>query len=328
MDLSFFEKKSVHYVYYPSQRDLNSDPLVVWFTGGPGCSSLLANFHEIGPFTFPLGKKTLKFNEHAWNKEANLLFLEMPVGVGFSETDDKETTITDAIFAKDALYAMGLFYSRFPALKKSELYLSGHGYAAVYIGYLAQLINEENSYEKTFSEKINLKGLLLGNPCVKPDECYASGSEKQSSYHYEFLYHRAFYSNRDYSDYIRDCLFDYNSVPCYNRRVKMDELFNNTRSSPYNIYSKCWRGKNDTRPNYVNTGCEDIAGIENYLNDPIVRDNWNIRDGAPEWLPCNNRVFHEYHGDAKNIYWMMPDLIKSGLRIVMCVLCSGFTQGT
>lgn len=56
------------------------------------------------------------------------------------------------------------------------MYLSGHGYASVYIGHLSQRIIEENTYETTYADKINLKGLLLGNPCVKPDECYASGS--------------------------------------------------------------------------------------------------------------------------------------------------------
>ena len=94
----------------------------------------------------------------------------------------------------------------------------------------------------------------------------------------------------------------------------MDELFDNCTTSPYNIYDKCWRGKNDTG-NYVNTGCEDEAGIMNYLNDPTVKQNWNIRSDK-EWLPCNKKVFHEYHGDSKNMYYMLSDLIKNQLRIV------------
>jgi len=43
-----------------------------------------------------------------------------------------------------------------------------------------------------YYDKLNIKGVLLGNPCMKKDECYASGSEVSSYYHYEFLAKRAY----------------------------------------------------------------------------------------------------------------------------------------
>lgn len=54
--------KNIHYAFFPSLRDQTKDPLVLWLTGGPGCSSLMACFHENGPFTFEPLKKTLKIN--------------------------------------------------------------------------------------------------------------------------------------------------------------------------------------------------------------------------------------------------------------------------
>lgn len=75
----------MHYVFFESQSDVSKDPLVLWLTGGPGCSSLLACFQENGPFIFPPGKHTFVINENAWNRKANLLYLEAPAGVGFSE---------------------------------------------------------------------------------------------------------------------------------------------------------------------------------------------------------------------------------------------------
>jgi len=45
----------------------------------------------------------------------------------------------------------------------------------------------------------------------------------------------------------------------------------------YNIYDKCYKSKtNSSRLGYVNTGCEDEAGLLTYLNDPHVKQNWNI----------------------------------------------------
>lgn len=36
--------KHLHYVFISSKSDPKNDPVVIWFNGGPGCSSLLALF--------------------------------------------------------------------------------------------------------------------------------------------------------------------------------------------------------------------------------------------------------------------------------------------
>lgn len=85
--------KHIHYVFFPSQGDISNDPLLLWFSGSPGCSGLLACFHENGPFIFYPGKLTFNLNENSWNKKANLLFMDLPAGTGFSEGSNK--TVTD-----------------------------------------------------------------------------------------------------------------------------------------------------------------------------------------------------------------------------------------
>ena len=47
--------KKLHYVFIASLDDPQNDPVVVWFNGGPGCSSLLALFQEHGPFVIDDG---------------------------------------------------------------------------------------------------------------------------------------------------------------------------------------------------------------------------------------------------------------------------------
>jgi hypothetical protein len=34
--------KKIHYILAESKKDRTKDPLIVWFNGGPGCSSMLA----------------------------------------------------------------------------------------------------------------------------------------------------------------------------------------------------------------------------------------------------------------------------------------------
>lgn len=81
----------------------------------------------------------------------------------------------------------------------------------------------------------------------------------------------------------------------------------------YNLYDKCYKTKNTTGLKYVNTGCEDDAGITNFLNDPSVKKNWNFLENK-EWTPCNTTVFEEYRS-GQNSFHLLPDLIKNKLRI-------------
>ena len=72
------------YWYHEAVADPKSKPLLLWLNGGPGCSSLGGMFTELGPF---IVQKTLNvtFNPYSFNKVANVLFLEQPAGVGFSD---------------------------------------------------------------------------------------------------------------------------------------------------------------------------------------------------------------------------------------------------
>ncbi|KAI5335183.1 hypothetical protein L3X38_025316 [Prunus dulcis] len=82
------QQRSLFYYFVEAETDPASKPLVLWFNGGPGCSSVgIGAFGEHGPFK-PSGDILLK-NDFNWNREANMLYLESPAGVGFSYSANK-----------------------------------------------------------------------------------------------------------------------------------------------------------------------------------------------------------------------------------------------
>jgi len=49
--------KALHYVAALSKQDWTKDPVIVWFNGGPGCSSMLGWTQEHGPYVVEDGDK-------------------------------------------------------------------------------------------------------------------------------------------------------------------------------------------------------------------------------------------------------------------------------
>jgi cathepsin A (carboxypeptidase C) len=72
------------YWLFNSRNEPSTDPLVMWLTGGPGCSSELAIFYENGPFSIN-DDLSLKVNQYSWNNVSNVLFVDNPIGTGFSK---------------------------------------------------------------------------------------------------------------------------------------------------------------------------------------------------------------------------------------------------
>jgi len=83
--LNISSGKALHYVFVGSVSPQNTtDPIIVWFNGGPGCSSMEGLFAENGPYVFDDGEDVIKPNPYPWNTRAHLLYIESPAGVGYS----------------------------------------------------------------------------------------------------------------------------------------------------------------------------------------------------------------------------------------------------
>ena len=74
------------YWWFPSRRSRTNDPLIIWYSGGPSCGDEIALFLENGPFKFDMKTSKLSHNPLSWNNQANLLYIDQPLGTGFSQT--------------------------------------------------------------------------------------------------------------------------------------------------------------------------------------------------------------------------------------------------
>ncbi|GMT13861.1 hypothetical protein PFISCL1PPCAC_5158, partial [Pristionchus fissidentatus] len=143
--------------------DPSSAPLIIWFQGGPGGSSLHGLFTENGPYRVTEEGNVLTFNEFSWNQYANVLYLESPAGVGFSSNADGTLTLNDLAAAELNFNAIKDFLTRVHSRYSTRVfYLSGQSYAGAYVPFLARrILNGISSGELS---NANFNGFAIGNP--------------------------------------------------------------------------------------------------------------------------------------------------------------------
>lgn len=153
-------KKHFFYWFFESRNDPKNDPVILWLNGGPGCSSATGLFFELGPSSV---NATLQpsFNPYSWNNNASVIFLDQPVGVGYSYTEGEDITSTAAA-AKDVFIFLELFFQKFPQFIKNKFHIAGESYAGHYIPLFASEIinNADRSFE--------LASVLIGNGITDP----------------------------------------------------------------------------------------------------------------------------------------------------------------
>ncbi|KAJ6778879.1 CARBOXYPEPTIDASE [Salix koriyanagi] len=113
---------------------------------------------SMAPFR-PSDGGSLVRNDYSWNKEANMLYLESPAGVGFSYSANQSfyDLVNDTITAQDNFVFLQNWFLKFPEYKNRDLFIAGESYAGHYVPQLADLIVKSGI-------KFNLKGVALGNP--------------------------------------------------------------------------------------------------------------------------------------------------------------------
>ncbi|OAA35908.1 carboxypeptidase Y precursor [Metarhizium rileyi] len=154
------QDKHLFYWFFESRSNPATDPIVLWLNGGPGCSSFIGLFDELGPATIPNPDLKPENNPYSWNSNASVIFIDQPVNVGYSY--GSATAGTSQAAAKDIYAMLTLFFHQFPQYSKQDFFVTGESYAGHYIPAIGSEILSHAD------RNINLKGLAIGNGLTDP----------------------------------------------------------------------------------------------------------------------------------------------------------------
>ncbi|KAK5996088.1 putative serine carboxypeptidase [Cladobotryum mycophilum] len=130
------EANKLFFWYFPTANEEFKDKkeIVIWLNGGPGCSSLLGFFQENGPLVWQPGTKEPVQNPWSWHLLSNVVWVEQPVGVGY--TEGKPTIHNEDELAEQFKGFWKNFVDTFD-LHDYKVYVTGESYGGMYCPYIA-----------------------------------------------------------------------------------------------------------------------------------------------------------------------------------------------
>ncbi|KAK3280824.1 hypothetical protein CYMTET_11358 [Cymbomonas tetramitiformis] len=307
--------KNYFYWFFESRSAPATDPVVLWMTGGPGCSSEVALFGENGPCKVNENGTATTSNPYSWNSKANLLYIDQPTGTGFSYgtgLDHNEAGVAEDMY--DFLQQFFTTHNEYAAL---DFFAVGESYAGHYVPAVTHKIWSNNKNLKAGAIKINLKGTSVGNGLTDPSIQYKYYADMAVSTND----HKPAVGSIVHAEMkaaTGPCLSAINA--CQSNKpgscLAATELCNAgllipytlTGMNPYDMRVKC------AKPPL----CYDFSNVGVYLGRPEVQKALGV--GSRKWSDCNREValMFELAGDwMHDFQQMIPDQLNDGIRVLI-----------
>lgn len=197
------ETRKLFFWFFPPGPQGSLDDLIFWTNGGPGCSSLEGLLQENGPLTWSWGQAKPTVNEFSWTNLSSILFVEQPVGTGFSQGVPNAQNEDDV--AEQLVGFFQQFLEVFSELKGKKFYLTGESYAGTYVPYIANFI-----FDHSDMLDLDLQGFWISDPSISWDVVQEQIPAVSFVHKYEnvFSFNQTFMAHLDaqaascgYSDY-------------------------------------------------------------------------------------------------------------------------------
>ncbi|CAK9441258.1 uncharacterized protein LODBEIA_P51270 [Lodderomyces beijingensis] len=285
--------ENLFYWFFESRNNPQVDPLILWLTGGPGCSSSYGLFFELGPSSITTsnstttpGKLEPRYNPYSWNSNASIIFLDQPTYTGFSHGGIPALN-TDA--AAELIYHfLQAWFEQNPDFQNRDFHIAGESYAGHYIPRLAHVIT--NKQQQQQQPRFKLTSVLIGNGIIDPliqigayipMACGQGGfapllnesdcAAMEAKYHQFQKFDRACYLLQDWAS----------CVVARQLGKQVGEPFNKLGLNPYDIRKNCVANTSDC---YAESQPIDV-----YLNQHQIKKRLDIPPGV-DFQMCRDDV--------------------------------------
>ncbi|KAL0452128.1 UNVERIFIED_CONTAM: Serine carboxypeptidase-like 49 [Sesamum latifolium] len=289
------------FYFFFESRNSTQDPVVIWLTGGPGCSSEMALFYENGPFTIA-NNLSLVWNEYGWDKVSNILYVDQPIGTGFSFSSDRRDIRHNEKGVSDDLYDfLQAFFRGHPHLAKNDFYITGESYAGHYIPALAARVHQGNKAKEGIH--VNLKGIAIGNGLTDPAIQYGAYAD------YAMDMGIITQTEHDQINKALPLCTD-GTISCMAAYFVCNTIFSAiiSRAGDVNYY--------DIRKKCEGNLCYDFSNLEKFLNEQPVRDALGV--GDVQFVSCSSTVYQAMLMDwMRNLEVGIPALLEDGVKLLV-----------
>ncbi|KAI0352787.1 serine carboxypeptidase [Trametes cingulata] len=309
--------ESIWFWFFEARNNPDTAPLTIWLNGGPGSSSMIGLFQEHGPCRITNDSKSVTLNPNSWNEVSNMLYIDQPVGVGFSHGSTTVGTSQEA--AQDIWKFLQIFFSdsRFAKYQQRDFALWTESYGGHYGPTFAAYFLQQNAAiaKGTVSGlPINLKVLGVGDGLTDPLSQYPGYISYAASNPYHALVSQSTI-NRANSSFTRSGGCRDQITACYNQGTddvcsEAQSFCNNNILSPlagnYDVYYVLAKNPDPYPPS-----------LDSYLTNKSLMQ----KIGAEStWQETNDDVYSNFAATGDWMHNSRPDLetvINAGVRTII-----------
>ncbi|XP_054847402.1 probable serine carboxypeptidase CPVL [Eublepharis macularius] len=283
--------------FFPAQKQPENAPVLLWLQGGPGGTSMFGLFVEHGPYVVHKNL-TLSERKFPWTSKFSMLYIDNPVGTGFSFTDDTGYAVNQDDVGRDLYSALVQFFQLFPDYQKNDFYATGESYAGKYVPAIGYYIHTHNTAAKI---KINFKGVAIGDGLCDPEVMLGG--------YPQFLYQIGLVDEKQ-REYVQRQT-DLGAI--YIQQKKWKEAFE--------VFDVLLNGDETGSPSYT----QNVTGCSNYFNflqcqEPADQEYFGELLSLPEVrksIHVGNLTFHDGSLVEKHLLEDVMKTIKPWLAILM-----------